>query len=91
MTMKPKFEMEKIEVDEKQVMKRANRVLGKEGHRLCKTRPPRSKATAKTERQIALGTYYVVGKKHIVEKHVNLEVFARKHGFLAPYEMIVWE
>ena len=88
---KSKFEMDKIEVDEKQVMKRANRVLGKDGHRLCKTRPPRSDARAKTERQIALGTYYVIGKKRVVEKHINLEAFARKHGFIAPYEVIAWE
>ena len=83
-----KYTADKVEVDEKQVMKRCNRLLSKDGHRICKTRGPRD-GVGLTDKQRALGRFYVIGKKRVVEKHVDLEEFARRNGIIAPYEVLV--
>jgi hypothetical protein len=93
--MTTKYKADKVHIDERSVIRRCNRFLDKDGHRLCKNRKTRGKSKRQlTQRQIDLGTFYIldVGKKNrVVEKHVNLEEFARRNGIVAPYEVITQE
>jgi hypothetical protein len=72
----------KLKVTARAVLIRMNRVLVKDGLCLKKSIGPRARAE--------MGEYFVVhGKRgEVVEAHVNLEKFARKHEILKPWEEI---
>lgn len=93
--MTTKYKADKVHIDERSVIRRCNRFLDKDGHRLCKNRKTRSGNKRRlTQRQIDLGTFYIldVGKKNrVIEKNVNLEEFARRNGIIAPYEVLTQE
>lgn len=89
-----KYKADKVRIDERSVIRRCNRFLDKDGHRLCKNRKTRSRSKRQlTQRQVDLGTFYIldVSKNRVVEKRVNLEEFARRNGIVAPYEVITQE
>src|SRR5271156_1359783 len=81
---------EVVAVNEHTLMRRINRLLAHDDYQLLKTRRSRSNPEQRTEREIKLGTYFVVGDDgdRIIETHVDLEAFARKHGVLAAYESL---
>jgi hypothetical protein len=84
-----KIEQDKVNLGERTVIKRINRFLGEKGYRLLKNRRTRgSNPRKRTQREIDLGTYYVVDGKRVIEKHVDLEAFARKHEIIASYEVL---
>ena len=89
-----KYKADKVQIDERSVIRRCNRFLDRDGHRLCKNRPTRSaNPRRKTDREEKLGRFYIldVGRKNrVVEKNVDLEEFARRNGIIAPYEVIQW-
>ena len=83
-----KIEQDKVNLEERTLIKRINRFLGEKGYRLLKNRRTRGKnPKRRTQREIDLGTYYVVDGDRVVEKHVNLERFARKHEIIASWEV----
>ncbi len=82
---------EVIAVNERTLMRRINRLLAHDDYQLLKNRRSRSNnKRQRTEREITLGTYFVVGDggQRVIETHVDLEAFARKHGVLAAYESL---
>lgn len=88
-----KYEVDKIKISERSVIRRCNNFLKKEGLRLCKNRKTRAKdKKRKTPLEIQFGAFFILaeGKKGgVVEKRVDLEHFARKNGIIAPYEVVV--
>lgn len=88
------YKADKVPIDERSVIRRCNRFLQKDKHRLCKNRPTRSSDRERlTEREAKLGTFYIMtqGKNaKVVQRRVDLEEFARKHGIVAPFEVIVY-
>lgn len=81
-----------VAVSEKAIIRRINRFIIQGGFELRKTR--RAPSNSKQAPRTVLGTFYVVelglrpSGDRIVEKHVDLETFARKWGVLATYESI---
>ncbi len=88
MTAKVKAQ-NKVPVGERALVRRIKRELhevnekGEEfGKRLCKTREGRNR--------IGLGEYFIVdvGRRHVIETHVDIEALARKLGVLRGYEVL---
>ena len=87
-------ENDKVNLDERTVVKRVNRFLAQKGFKLCKNRPARKVAGSKTDRIRQLGTWYIVKGGRggaVVEKHVDLEKFARRNEIIASYEVLAAE
>lgn len=79
----------KVNIVEKTLLKRVNRHLAEDGKMLCKNKKTRSaKKRHQTLREQELGTFYLVSGERVVEKHVDLEKFARKHEILKPHEAL---
>jgi hypothetical protein len=85
------IKQDKVELSEMVLMRRVNRFLEDHGKKIRKNHPPRSKKVKRTERQESLGRFYIVSGKNVVERHVDLEAFARKHEILASYEVCARE
>ncbi|HYX20430.1 MAG TPA: hypothetical protein VFA98_06250 [Thermoanaerobaculia bacterium] len=81
------YKRDKVQLTEKAVIKRVNRFLAERGRKLLKNHPPRAKGKRGTDRIEALGVFYIVSDKRVVERDVDLEAFARKHEIIASYEV----
>jgi hypothetical protein len=79
------YKRDKVMLSEAVVMKRVNRFLAHKGHKLHKLHPPRGKKRL-TDAQRDLGRFYISSESRVVERHVDLEGFARKHEIIASYE-----
>jgi hypothetical protein len=83
------YKRDKVQLTEKAVIKRVNRFLAERGKKLLKNHPPRAKGKRRTDRIEALGIFYIVSDKRVVEKNVDLEEFARRNEIIASYEVCV--
>lgn len=81
------YKRDKVQLTEKAIIKRVNRFLADKGRKLLKNHPARAKGKRHTERTLALGIFYIVSDKRVVERDVDLEAFARKHEIIASYEV----
>ena len=81
------YKRDKVQLTEKAIIKRVNRFLADKGRKLLKNHPPRARGRRHTERTLALGIFYIVSDKRVVERDVDLEAFARKHEIIASYEV----
>lgn len=82
----------KVPVLERTLIKRVNRAMAENGHKLVKNKKTRSKTNRRklTKREIEFGTYFIVKNgKTVVEAHVDLEELARRCEVLAPYETLL--
>lgn len=79
MTKKP----QKVKVSQRAVTGRLQRILAKDGHKLCKCR-------GDTRQHQALGDYYLLDtyRNTVVDSQIEFEEFARKVGALKPHEEI---
>jgi hypothetical protein len=69
-------------VTERAVARRVQRILARDGRRLCKCDP-------RTQSYSNLGTYHVVDDRNVVvDSHVDLERLARELGALQPHEQM---
>jgi len=90
-------------VDERALIKRVNRIIGKDGRKLMKNHPARSRKGKRrllTKREHEFGTYFVVRARgddakdetrvldRVVDHHVDLEELARKCGALEAFEFL---
>lgn len=87
----------KMPVSERALIKRVNRCLSESGRKLMKNHPARSKKGKRrlTQREIDFGTYFVVrlgeggfDYENVVERHVDLEDFARDLGAISAFEFL---
>jgi len=78
---------DKVGLTERALMKRLNRFLADKEISVHKNRPARS-LRGPTPLEKELGTFFVVRGDAVVEKHVDLEEFARRHGVLAAWECL---
>lgn len=91
--MGSRTDSELVSVSEYALMKRCRRILAKNGHKLMKNHPVRSRKGTRrlTEREKEFGTFFVVRlgpRGKVVEHHVDLEELGRRCGALASHEYL---
>jgi hypothetical protein len=82
-----KLKLDKVAISERALLKRINRVLALRSKKaqLFKTR---TGGHRHTEREEALGRFYLVVDGVVIEKRVDIGKLARDYGLLAPHETI---
>lgn len=97
--MQKKAKKDQVGLRERALIKRVNRFLADSGRKLLKNRSTRSDKGQLTKNEKALGVFYIVdgvtewnrrGDK-VVERHVDLEDFARQIEVMATYEVLAAE
>jgi hypothetical protein len=81
----------KVNLAERYIIARCNRILEPEGRKLRKNKPARSGKRGPTPREKQLGKFYVIREDRVLHKHLDLEKFAREIGALKPHEALAKE
>jgi hypothetical protein len=82
----------KVPVLEFTLIRRVNRLMAEKNCKLKKNKRTRGSRGGRTEREKTFGTYFLVKNgKAVIEHHIDLEKFARRHAVLEPYEVVLFK